>query len=380
MKVLQLFNNWKWTGPAEYACNLAQSLQEQGVATAFACGRPPQGETEHIVSIARERGLQPAAGFHLSKHVSLRKNLADLPRLKRFITQEGFTVVHTHLTNGHLLAALASRKLSSPPIVIRTCYEGEKTGFRDQLLYRNGTDGLIVSSPAAHKAILQAGYLSEERICFIPPGIDTDRFDPGTVMNHNRAEWGIAPEAPVVGIVARVQTHRRFDVLLTAIAEAVKTISDLKVMVIGRGTKIQELAIDPARAMGISDHFIFTGYRKEDYVETLNCIDIKVFLVPGSDGSCRAVREAMALGKPVIAARRGMLPEMVDHNVNGMVIEDTAPNLAQAIITLVKDQTKRKQMGLNARQKAHAQFSLKTQTKHAIRFYETVTALRKRTC
>jgi glycosyltransferase involved in cell wall biosynthesis len=112
--------------------------------------------------------------------------------------------------------------------------------------------------------------------------------------------------------------------------------------------------------MGISPQVIFTGYRDRDYAETLGCFDIKVFLVPGTDGACRAVREAMAMGIPVIAARRGMLPEIIDDGINGLVIEDTPENLSRAIERLVSNPSLRKEMGAKARLKALSEFSLST--------------------
>ena len=36
-----------------------------------------------------------------------------------------------------------------------------------------------------------------------------------------------------------------------------------------------------------------------------------LFLVPGSDGTCRALREAMGLGLPIAATPRGMLPDLL---------------------------------------------------------------------
>jgi glycosyltransferase involved in cell wall biosynthesis len=104
-----------------------------------------------------------------------------------------------------------------------------------------------------------------------------------------------------------------------------------------------------------------TGYHLADYPQLLAALDVKIFLVPGSDGSCRAVREAMAMGKPVIAARRGMLPELVQDGVSGFVVEDTPENLARAIISLVNDLPLRRKMGEAARQRICSEFSIKGQ-------------------
>jgi glycosyltransferase involved in cell wall biosynthesis len=60
-------------------------------------------------------------------------------------------------------------------------------------------------------------------------------------------------------------------------------------------------------------------------------------LVPGSDGSCRAVREALACAKPVIAVRRGILPELIRDGETGILIEEKPADLARAMLAMTRD-------------------------------------------
>ena len=129
---------------------------------------------------------------------------------------------------------------------------------------------------------------------------------------------------------------------------------------------------DPTREMGLEDVVIHPGYRIDDYVDVVSCMDIDVFLIPGSDGSCRAVREVMAMGIPVIAANRGMLPEIVDNNVNGLVVDDTPENLADAILKLAQDENLRKKMAEASLNKAVEKFSLEALATQVERVYEEI--------
>jgi glycosyltransferase involved in cell wall biosynthesis len=70
----------------------------------------------------------------------------------------------------------------------------------------------------------------------------------------------------------------------------------------------------------------------------------------------------MAMGKPVIVARRGMLPEIVEDGVSGVVVEDSPENLADAIITLVRDVPLRKKMGEAAMRRMQDKFNLEVQS------------------
>ena len=176
MKVLQLFNNWKWTGPAEYACNLASALVESGILTTLACGAPPKEAKESFFTMAKKRGLSPCADFTLTKHFRLPTFIPDYRNLKAFIAKEQFSIIHTHLTNGHLLGSLAARRVSHPPVVIRTCYESEGGGIRDRFLFKHLTDGIIAVSRATKSGIVDRQRVPEEKVKLIPAAIDTDRF------------------------------------------------------------------------------------------------------------------------------------------------------------------------------------------------------------
>ena len=69
-KVLHLYSNHKWTGPADHALNLASWLKmRDDVATYFACGRRP-GVQNPLYDKAGRRGLKPLTGLYLKKHLS----------------------------------------------------------------------------------------------------------------------------------------------------------------------------------------------------------------------------------------------------------------------------------------------------------------------
>jgi glycosyltransferase involved in cell wall biosynthesis len=114
--------------------------------------------------------------------------------------------------------------------------------------------------------------------------------------------------------------------------------------------------------MGLNDIIMLPGYQRgDDFVRTIASMDVNVYLVPGTDGSCRAVRETMAMGVPTIASQRGMLPELVGDDERGLVIDDTPQNLANAIIALANDRKRCISFGQHARRFAVEHFSLDRQ-------------------
>ena len=67
---------------------------------------------------------------------------------------------------------------------------------------------------------------------------------------------------------------------------------------------------------------VLAGYRLEDYFSVIAAFDLFVMMRAGSDGTARALREVMAMGKPAIVSDRGMLPELVRDGYNGYVAAD----------------------------------------------------------
>jgi glycosyltransferase involved in cell wall biosynthesis len=373
MKILHIFSNWKWTGPAEHALNTAVMLMRAGHDVTFACAAPPAEAPESIAAEAIKAGITPVTAFTLNKHFNLTDNLPDVFRLRSFLKQEKFDLIHTHLTNDHLLAGLAARRITGKTPIIRICYDGNgiKGTLKNRLLLSAMTDGLITISESTRRQIMSHYSLPAKKIWMVHVPVDLAKFDPATVQNC-RAQYRLCPDDIVGGIVARVQKHRRFNVLLEALAIVLREFPRLKFMIIGRGTHIEEIAVKPSMKMGIRPNLIFTGYKGADFPATLACLNFKVFLVPGSDGACRAVREAMALGIPVIAARRGMLPEIVENNREGLIIDDSPENLADAMMTLIDNPGIRQAMGQNALKKAREDFDLQKQAKKIEQIYREV--------
>jgi glycosyltransferase involved in cell wall biosynthesis len=115
---------------------------------------------------------------------------------------------------------------------------------------------------------------------------------------------------------------------------------------------------------------IFTGYREDDLPEVLAALDVFVLLAPGSEGSCRAALEAMAVGKPVVAARVGALQDIVLDGETGLLIEPHAHTaLAYAISRLCRAPEHARQMGLRGRQRIERLFSRERQIDAVLRLY-----------
>jgi glycosyltransferase involved in cell wall biosynthesis len=342
MRVLHLFGDWKWTGPSEPTLDLCLELRALGVDVTLACQEAEPGASSSLPARARERGLEPLHIAPLRRSVF--SALRDTGRVAQAL--KGYDLLHAHFTHDHFVGGRAARKLGGVKIV-RTNHKAIPTrkNLGSSYVYRKLTDGYVTFSQAALEADVAAF------------GVRGWRIDPAM-----RLERFVPREAPhdgfVVGVVARMQRHRRFDVLLEGVK--LTKVPDLKVLIVGRGTHMNEVAVEPAKRLGLTN-VVFTGYLGEQYLDTLAGFDALLFLVPGSDGTCRAIREAMAMGKAVVGARRGMIPEIVDDGKTGLVIDDTPENIARAIESLAADRARCRAMGQTGREKALRLYDVKRQ-------------------
>ncbi|HSJ97865.1 MAG TPA: glycosyltransferase family 4 protein, partial [Myxococcota bacterium] len=138
----------------------------------------------------------------------------------------------------------------------------------------------------------------------------------------------------------------------------------------------EELAERPAAALGIADRVVFAGQREADYPAVLRALDLLTFLVPGSDGTCRAVLEAAACGLPAVTSRRGALPEIVVDGETGLLATEEPATLAAAWETLLADEPRRRAFGAAARRRAEALFAPHRFADTSERLYDA--ALRRR--
>ncbi len=383
MKILHLFSNWKWTGPADPTLNLCKGLEKRGHDVTFAYRKPPVPVEDSIEKRVLQSGVKATDRFYLDHSIKfyrpsfLSTHFRDLLDLTRYLREGKFDILHVHHTHGHLLGGIAARRSGYPMVVIRSDHKRDplKPNLGNRLLISRLTDGMITFSERARREDSEHFGLPLERVKKISPALDLNRYDPRRTFKDMRTLFGIEPGEVVIGMIARFQKYRRTAVFLEAIKKIVKEFPNLKVLLVGRSSQIEQSVVQPMKQLGVEKWVVLGGYQTKDYLDTLACMDIFLFLMAGSDGTARALREAMAMGKPVIVANRGMLPELVEDGISGLVVNDTADGLADAALRLLRDPALRENLGGAAYRKAHQDFQLDRQVEAVEGFYQQMMEL-----
>jgi glycosyltransferase involved in cell wall biosynthesis len=376
MKILNLFSDWKWTGPAEPVLSLCEGLSNEGVEVILAYRKTPLEFHERTVGKeAHKRSIKCFDGFKLNRYFSLKDWYFDARFLGPYIEQEGIDIVHTNLSHDYFMAITALTFLKKRPLIVRTDHKRDGMPVNWFMLWAlSRTDGIVTYSEKIRKQDMANFHFPEERMCFIPPGIESHE---GTIKNI-RYEFGLKMDEKIIGVIGRLKPDRGFDVILKAFKIMKDRVGNVKLLILGRSSQIEESVIKPLRELGLEKDVILAGYRIDDYFSVISLFDVFVMMRAGSDGSARALREVMKMGKPAIVSDMGMLPELVEDGRTGYVSKWDERDLAEKMEALITDDAKRKQFGENAKELAGEKWNYQVQAKKMKNFYEELLRLGKR--
>ncbi|HTP25947.1 MAG TPA: glycosyltransferase family 4 protein [Anaeromyxobacteraceae bacterium] len=370
MRVLELLSSPCWTGPAEPMASVARYLLHRGHHVEVAVDTRRPGDL-------RDRLV--AMGFAIRGDLALTTRgfppplLCDVIRLSRI--GKGFDVVHAHFSNDHSAALLGLRHRRDLPRVVRTVHSGRSLcrRFLQGVAHRR-TDGLIAVCEAHARLLRERFRVSDQRVLATRGAVDTLVFTgDGPDL---REELGLSPGQPVAGIVARVKPDRRHGELVDAFRLVADRIPDARLLVFGRGEGLPELRSRVAQSR-LDRAVVFAGYRTGPALAAAyRTLDVKVLLAEGNDGTCRALLEAMASGRPAVAYRFGAPAEAIVHGQSGILVEEgDVPALASALIELLSVPARARAMGAAARQRMSAVYTEEARGAAIERFFEALIAL-----
>ncbi len=376
MRVLHLFSDWKWTGPAEPVVSLCEAMKEKGVDLTLAYRATPIEFPERTVGKeAAKRAVPSFEGFKLNRYFSPRDWLFDLRRIGRFVEDESVDIVHTHLSHDHAEAAASLFFSRRRPLLVRT--DHKRDGLpqsRPMTCLMRRTDGLVTYSEKLRQQ--DAGYfkIPVERSCRLQPGLK-----PYTGPVHDvRESLGIKPGERVVGVIGRLKKDRGYDVILKAFRSVRDRMDNVKLVIVGRSSQIEESIKKPVAELKLQNDVLLAGYRIEDYFSVIACFDLYVMMRAGSDGTARALREVLGMGRPAIVSTRGMLPEIVVDGHTGYAVAMEEHELADRMARLLGNDELREQFGRNARAYALKEWSYDAQAERLIDFYTQLLKLGRR--
>ncbi len=276
-----------------------------------------------------------------------------LASLTKIFRREQPDVIHTHTSKAGALGRIAAQ-LAGVRTVVHTPHGHVFYGHFGRLaswaflqverLLARRTTWLIALTEAERDEHLDRRVGVAERFAVAPSGIDLDRYRALVGVTGRRPSGlDIPPDAVVVGSVGWLTTVKGPRYLIEAVAKLKPTHPRLHLVLVGSGDLRDELGA-LAKTLGIGRSVTFAGQR-QDVPDCLAAMD--VFVLPSlNEGMGRALVEAMAAGRPVVATRVGGIPAIIEDRATGLLVPpQDSDALAGALAELLRDPARAKEIG-----------------------------------
>ena len=286
-------------------------------------------------------------------------------KVRNIITGHDIDIVHAQLSKD-LWTLVPAVKLSRKPIpILLTKRVGSYIPKRDPFhrwIYKN-VDRAIAISTVIKRNLLETCPLSDEKVEVLHDGVDIDVFSAARVSPEPiRREFKIRSDHVLLGMVGRFSPGKGHEDFLEAMATLREKFPKVRALIVGEaslGEHAYEAQIHQrAKELGLERLVTFTGFRR-DIPAIMASFDIFVF-PSHAEAFGGVVIEAMAMGKPVVSSNCDGVLDIVLHGETGLQVPPRSPHaLANAIGSLIQDETRSRELGMAGAQRARQCFNLR---------------------
>ncbi|MFN6961431.1 MAG: glycosyltransferase [Rhodocyclaceae bacterium] len=295
--------------------------------------------------------------------------------LKRIMRRGDLTLIHTHSSIDSWCGGLAGKLFGIPVVRSRHLSSVVQPGWNARIVYGWLPDVVISSGRHIRDQLVDACGGRAEKHFSIPAGADHHRFSPAADASAVRAEFGLAADMPVIGIVAVLRSWKGHRILFEACARLLSEFPSLKILVVGDGP-LREHLPGWAAELGLADHVIFAGHR-DDVPACLKAMNVCVLPSLKNEATSQVMPQAMLVGTPVICSSAGGLTEVVQDGVTGRVVPPgDSRALAAALRASLLDRERTHEMARRAREFALHHLTFEQQIEKTLAVYRWVLAHR----
>jgi len=316
-----------------------------GVSRLFSWWFPRYDPSRFAVTLCGLKGPEPATRWldeqgipvhHLGRgrfDPRVVKDLVDLAR------QRSARILHVHGYAAADFGRVAARVVGARLVLHEHFADPAMPAYQalaDRLLARL-TDRAIAVSESTRRFLVDTRAVPEDRVRLIYNGAPLEEFAPGGPERglRVRESLGIPGDAPLVGVIGRLNAQKGHRVLLDAAPTLLARHPTARVLIVGDGDLMEDLQAQ-ARRLETGHRVVFAGHRA-DVPDVLAALD--VFCISSLyEGTPLALFEAMAAGRAIVSTAVDGCREVIEEGVTGLLVPPSDPAaLASALDRVLSD-------------------------------------------
>ncbi|MGA2604941.1 MAG: glycosyltransferase family 4 protein [Verrucomicrobiia bacterium] len=286
--------------------------------------------------------------------------------LRRLFLGKRYDAVHTHSGKAGLIGRVAA-KAARVPIIVHTIHGPSFYRYQNPIgnwAFRWAeqvagacTTQFVSVANAMTEQYLAAGIGTPDRYVTIHSGMDIDAFLKARRDDALRESLGISENDLVVGKIARLFRLKGHEFLFEAAPRIVAAIPHVKFLLVGDGV-CRERFEWLVTKLGLRSHFVFAGLvLPQEIPRYVSSMDVLVHLSL-REGLPRALPQALACGKPVVAFDVDGAREVCLDGETGFLVRVGEVNaLADGVIRLLQDAAMAHRMAARGKELVKEQFS-----------------------
>lgn len=343
LNILHLSSPKSWRGGERQLAFLVEELREMGTSQAVFCSRGSAME-----KWCQQNGVQ---SFTFRKTFSV--NPVTAWKLAKICRRHNFNRLHAHDSHSHTAAVLAASWFGCKvPLIVHRRVDFPIGGnFLSKWKYNHPSVHRIICVSHFVKNLITPALHNPEKVTVVHDGIDLTLFSKNSKpKSQNSLPAGVQGKLVTIGNVAAIAPHKDYFTFVRTAEVLIQGGLKAKFLIIG-GDGGEEAAIrDFIAEKKLGEHVQMLGFRT-DVLELLSQLDLLLF-TSKTEGLGSSLLDAFAAGTPVVATKAGGIPEIVEHEVTGLLAPvGDANTLAKQVIRMLNDDALRERILANAKEK-----------------------------
>jgi glycosyltransferase involved in cell wall biosynthesis len=354
-----------WAGAEAQIANLLAQLSREPDFSIF------------VIALGEGRLVNEIRGVDIEVRVISRPHkrfLACYQQARGFLRGRSVEIIHSHKSKENVLAFLLA-KTTGIPHMIRTQHGiPELKTLKDRVVY--GVEFMTLGSASrvlngsSDLGRRTARYIDASRVKVVRNAINLEQVASSLTREAAKARLGLPEDAWVVGTAARLEPVKRIDVFLDTALGILTELPRAFFIIAGGGSEQARMECR-VRGTALEPRVCFLGHRCDVY-DILRAMDL-LLITSDHEGLPTVLLEAMALGTPIVSRRVGGIPEAIDDQVTGVLVDSTDPRrIAQACLSLLLNPGVAHRLAHAARGKVIKNFSAEANATQVAQIYRSL--------